>query len=206
MPGADLLHVGVGVEPAGQPEIVELGEQVGGGHHRVLHADDVDEPGPGDQRDGLVQLLAVQRGEQVIQQGFGGVHGFLGHVVELVPRVEVESLQRVERGLPFRLRVTQHVPQFTVAAEPELAGEPDHRRLADSGDLGQLAHGQLRRLGEMIAYILRDGTFRRTQRGVHMVDAFPDSRGSLHVVLLGQAAAVRRTGPAYRPRVSLRGR
>lgn len=57
----------------------------------------------------------------------------------------------------FGGRVAQHVPQFTVTAEAELAGEPNHRRLADVGDVGHLTDGQVGRLLDMIPNILGYG-------------------------------------------------
>ena len=76
--------------------------------------------------------------------------------------------------------MAQHVPQFTVTAETELAGETNHRRLADVGDVGHLADGQVGRLLDMIPNILGHGALRRTQRRIHVVDALTYSHRGLH--------------------------
>ena len=117
---------------------------------------------------------------QLIDQRLRAIGRFAGNLIFAIPRIQIESSQRIEGHFVLGGRMAQHVPQFTVTAETELAGETNHRRLADVGDVGHLADGQVGRLLDMIPNRLGHGALRRTQRRIHVVDALTYSHRGLH--------------------------
>ena len=60
MPGADLLHVSIGAETASESQIAELGEQIGRRRQRILHTENINKTGFGNQRDCFTVSLDIQ--------------------------------------------------------------------------------------------------------------------------------------------------
>ncbi len=180
MPGADLLQVSIGAETASESQIAELGEQIGRRRQRILHTENINKTGFGNQRDCFTVSLDIQGITYLANERFRTFGGLGGNLLHIVPWIQIEPGQWVERHLMFGGRMPQYIAQFTVSAEAELAGKPDYRGLADMGDIRHLADSQIGGFFGMLTNVLCHGALRRAQRRIHMVDALEYSHRGLH--------------------------
>ena len=81
----DLLQVGVGVHPAAEPQVGQLGQEVAGRGAGVLHAIDINGSGRGEHPHRPVQLLGGERLQRRLQQAAGHPHLFQRQVLQLIP-------------------------------------------------------------------------------------------------------------------------
>ena len=169
MGGGDLLEIGVGVHPAAEPQIGQLGQEITGRRAGVLHPVDVDGPGSGKHPPGPVQLLDGQGLQCLLQQAAGHPNLFQGEVLQLVPGLQVEASQVVEAGLPGRAAAAvpdEAVFEVAVAVKSKGLHEADHCGLAHLHLVCQLRNGAPGTGLWVLQHIVRHPLFRWPQRGV----------------------------------------
>ena len=143
----NLLEIGVGVKPAGQAQIGELGQQVAGRGAGILHPIDINELRPGQDPGGPLQFPGGHRFQGLLQLRPVGAHRLEGEVPHPLPGPQGKAPQVVQ-GVPPDLALLLaegpfELPVPPVAQPPDAA---DHRGLADPGAPGQFPDGKVLQL------------------------------------------------------------